>query len=112
MATEKSPKNVREINLAGLIAKVKELGPSTYSNHMQCLITSHEIFLDFYSVTPNPNADNVEVKHVQRIILPLDLGKGTATALANVIAIYEEDHHITLPSSRSPQEDDKITIWT
>ena len=112
MATEKGSKGSKEISLTAMMAKIKELGPSTYANHMQCLITSHEIFLDFYSVTPNPNADNIEVKHVQRIILPLDLGKGTATALANVIALYEEDHHTTLPSSRSPQEDDKITIWT
>lgn len=86
--------------------------PDIYANHIQVAISNNEMFLDFFYVKPSlEDATKPVITHVQRTVSPVAMAKGLASALANVIAKYEEDHNLTLPSSREPDPDDKVKIW-
>lgn len=100
------------IDITDLIAKTKEMPEGIYANFAQFLISNHEVFLDFYHVSPKPGGAGLNVQSAQRIIIPLSLAKGTVEALANVIADFEADHGIELINSREPAESDRIHIWS
>jgi hypothetical protein len=102
----------KEIAFLDLVAKTSdsEGQRETYSNHAQVSITNSEILLDFYYVKQNQKGA-LQTVRVQRMILPHSLGKGLTNALANIIAIYEEENGVALPSSRPKQPEDKIEIW-
>lgn len=106
-----SKKISNPINLIDLIGKIKEPAEIEYSNFTQFVITNNELFMDFYFVSPNPGGAGATVKPVRRIILPLNLAKGSVEALANAIADYEADRNITLPNSRGHDPDDKMHVW-
>ena len=84
--------------------------PDIYSNHIQVSISSNEMFLDFYYISPI-SGKQPKITHVQRVVAPVAMTKGLASALANIVAQYEDDHNVTLPTSRETQPEDKITIW-
>jgi hypothetical protein len=95
-------------------AKIDESHPDIYANHAQVVMTNNELILDFYYIAPNPSPSktvNMQATRTQRIVLPLYSAKGIATAIANTIAIFEEDHNITLPNQRVAPAEDKIKIW-
>lgn len=95
-----------------LVKAVRSDNPDFYSNHVQVSISANELFIDFYYLSPTPgNAAKPIAKHIQRTISPIALAKGLASALANVIATYEEEHNVTLPTTREPGAEDKIKIW-
>lgn len=110
MPTKKTPAS--EISVASLLAKAgKAYDHDIYANHIQMTITANELFVDFYYISPASGKSTPNTEHVQRAILPMNVAKGLATALANVVAKYEAENNITLPNSRDPDPDDKITIW-
>lgn len=104
-----------EISIPELLAKAAQApeNPDLYVNHAQIVITNNEIVVEFYYLSPTNIVTNLQVKATlkQRIILPHALGKGLATALANVIASYEDDNETVLPNNRIKAEDEKIVIW-
>ena len=102
--------NPKEIHVNELIDKAnKTYERDVYANHVQVALTQNELFVDFYYVTPLGNKP--ELQHVQRMVLPVSLAKGMASAIANVVALFEEDHNQTLANSREPDPEDKINIW-
>jgi hypothetical protein len=113
MATKKS--TAREnLSPQDLIKKIKsdvEI-KSTYSNHAQITVSANEMVIDFYTLEESIRHDGERMaSHTQRVILPLSIGKGLASALANVVAAYEDATGTTLPNLRRKEEYDKITIW-
>lgn len=83
-----------------------------YSNHVKIGITSNEIILDFYLLTfKSEEGLKPTAIPIQRINLPIGLGKGLATAIANVIATFEADNMTTINNQREAQPEDKIVIW-
>lgn len=108
----KSTAVTQVVNAQSLVSKAidKSTGVPLYANHAQFLMTDKEISIDFYFIGLSHQA-KVEAIFVQRIVVPLVLGKGFATGLANAIANYELGVNVTLPNLRSPFPEDKITIW-
>ncbi len=100
------------VNAQSLVSKAidKSTGLPIYANHAQFLMTDKEICIDFYFIGLS-HQSKIEAIFTQRIIVPLVLGKGFATGLANAIANYELGENVTLPNLRSPFPEDKITIW-
>lgn len=102
-----------QILVADLLAKAeKTFSGDIYVNHIQVSLTDHELFIDFYYTSPQVSKTSpVKMQHVGRMIAPVALAKGLATALANMVANYEADNNVNLPNSRIPDPSDKITIW-
>ncbi len=100
------------VNAQSLISKAldKSTGLPLYANHAQFLMSDKEISIDFYFMGLS-HQGKAEAVFLQRIVVPLVLGKGFATGLANAIANYELGENVILPNSRSPFPEDKITIW-
>lgn len=102
----------KDITVADLLSKAgKTFDRDSYSNHIQVAITANELFIDFYYISPAAGKSTPTMDHVQRIVIPVSIAKGLATALANVVVSYEAEHDTTLPNSREPDPEDKITIW-
>jgi len=97
-----------------LVAKVikPEDAKDLYANYAQVMVTSSEMFLDFFYLSRALGKNtSVKATHVQTIIIPHGLAKGLTLAIANSIATYEDDNNVNLPNQRGKQEGDKITIW-
>lgn len=104
-----------EVPLVELLdgASMDEARPDMYSNHVQIILSTHEMMLDFYTIGPGHRSNkHLKATFTQRIILPIAMAKGLATAVANAVANHEENTKETLPNSRTPSEDDKVAIWT
>lgn len=91
-----------------------------YANHAQVTLTNNELVLDFYYLSPDPaiitgkthsRSKEAIALHVQRTVAPLSLAKGLATAIANVVAVFEAEKSTTIPTTRTRMPEDKITIW-
>ena len=90
----------------------KSFTSDVYANHVQVVLTNNELFLDFYYISPQASEEiPVKAVYAGRIIAPVGMAKGIATALANVVANHEEKHGIVMPNSRKSDQEDKITIW-
>ena len=102
-----------DIPISELMGKAKsDIEFPNYSNHVQVYITQNELTLDFYYLSiQQGKKPNVQAKHTDRIVLPLNIAKGLASALANAIAQHEEDNEVTLPDSRGAQPSDKFNLW-
>lgn len=103
-----------EYKTSELVTKAEPTGnPDLYANHAQVSITANELFLDFYYISPKLSEPTKPVaKLIQRVVVPIGLGKGFTSAIANVIANFEAANNITLPLSREPQEEDRINLWS
>lgn len=87
-------------------------GQGVYANHSQFIVTSSEVFIDLYLVTPIPgHPAEPHAKFVQRIILPHSSVKGFVTGLANAVAGHEGKADIVIPNRREKAETDTIEIW-
>lgn len=106
-------KRKSEYTAAELLPKAKPSeSPDIYANHIQVSVSGNEIFLDFYYISPNiSDPQKPTIQHIQRTVSPIPLAKGLATAIANVVAMFEKDHDVVLPSARETNEMDLITIW-
>lgn len=102
-----------QIDVSDLIEKAeKTFASDVYANHIQVTLTANELLLDFYYISPQPHkAEPVKMLHIGRMISPVGMAKGLATALANVVANHEAAHDLVLPNLRTPNPEDKITIW-
>ena len=100
------------VSVASLINKAvdKSSGVPLYANHAQFLITDKEICIDLYFMGLTHQA-KAEAVFLQRVVIPLVLGKGFATGLANAIASYESGESVIIENKRPPSSDDKVTIW-
>jgi len=117
MSKEKSvteKKSFHAISLSGLLEKsIEDAAPDLYVNHAQFHISGNEVFIDLFYISPNIKKEGeVIATFKQRVILPQTLAKGFATALANAVALYEANTNTIIPNKRSPQPEDKITIWS
>jgi hypothetical protein len=111
---DKMIKTTNEISINEVITKAqkREGEQDIYANHAQVAITNNEIFIDFYYVAPDiGKVISAKATHVQRMIIPLSLGKGLASAIANTVATFEAENSTSLPNYRGIQEGDKIKIW-
>jgi hypothetical protein len=87
-------------------------GPGLYANEARFSVSQNEIIIDFYAIGPSARAiKEPEPIHIQRILLPIGIGKGFVTGLANSIARFEKALNVTLPNPRGKTEDDIIEIW-
>lgn len=104
----------KTVTINDLISKIKadDMPDEVYSNFVQFLISGNEVYIDFYQVSPVPGAKTLAVKMMQRVILPINMAKGTVTALANAIAAHEQNGGEILPNTRPTDPDDKIVIWS
>lgn len=86
--------------------------PELYANHVQMGLTANDLVLDFYRILPDTrSAGSVGITLLQRVIVPLNMVKGLATALANTITQLEIDNNIKIPNLREPMEGEPIRIW-
>jgi hypothetical protein len=110
--SKKNPPSVG-MSLADLAVKSEKVyEKDAYANHVQVSLSTTELFVDFFFVSPQfSTTAPVKTQHVGRLITSVALAKGLASALANVVASHEEEHNIILPNSRTPDPDDKIVIW-
>lgn len=108
-----TPKTKTEITTSELLAKAKPANnPDFYANHIQVSISSNELFIDFYYISPVVGSSSKPTaQHIQRTVSPIGMAKGLASALANIVAAYEAEHNVTLPSSREADPNDKINLW-
>jgi hypothetical protein len=75
-------------------------------------VNPNEIFIDFYHLQPTPgDPSNVQGLFIERVVLPIGLGKGFTTGLANLIAGYEKALGVVVPNNREPEPSDTIKIW-
>lgn len=103
------------LDLTDIITKAVSIqtGSDIYSNHAQIVMSSNELLIDFYQISPSiGKQSNAEAKHIQRVILPHSLVKGFVSAIANTIADFEEKMNINLVDNRGYKEDDKLSIWS
>jgi hypothetical protein len=102
-----------EITIRDLIKNsIDKSSPTIYANHAQFGMTGNEIFVDFYRLEPNPGVTPTPSAYfVQRIIIPVSLGKGFAVGLANLIDGFERSSGIAIPNNRAPDPQDTIRIW-
>lgn len=83
-----------------------------YANHVQIGITANDVVLDFYRILPDTTSPkNISISLLQRTIIPLNMVKGLATALANSITQLEIDNNIKVPNLREPVKGEPIKIW-
>ena len=106
----------RSVNINSLLSKASNVteAPRTYSNHVQFTINLNEIFIDFYRLEPtpgNPTANSPEVTLLHRMVIPIGLGKGFATGMANLIAGFEKATGLVTQNNREPDPEDVIVIW-
>lgn len=93
-------------------ATVKESESGVYANHARFSITGNEIVVDFYLISSAfKKGEKPKSIHVKRVLLPVGLGKGFATGLANAIANFENTTGIEIPNQRDKLENDVIEIW-
>ena len=103
----------KQVDINQIVAKdTLAEGASPYSNFAQVSISNFELIIDFYQLQPTPGRNPpVSAVQVHRVLIPLSLGKGLATAMANVIASYEAENNVVIPNGREPDPTDKIKIW-
>jgi hypothetical protein len=106
------PREYVDLNSVIKAAKNQEDAPRLYANHATFSITMNEIHIDLYRIEPN-EADSRKIKAVmlQRLIIPIGLAKGFATALANLIAGYEKITGLKIPNNRTRDESDAFVLW-
>ncbi len=106
--------NQGEVQIAPALSKAgPPQNPPIYVNHALFTMTTHEVIIDLYKLSPVPNSNppKAEAEYVQRIYLPHSLAKGFVTGLANVIGSYEKDNNQQIINNRNPSEDDNVVIW-
>ena len=111
MAKSKSIKKVRSTTLMSE-AKVEQDRNDIYANYASISATANELFIDYFMISPKiASTSDVQIEHVKRVVTPISIAKGLASAIANTIAQYEEDTGNTLPNTRDSADTDKIKIW-
>ena len=110
---EKKENKFKEYKISDLMDSAEVLdNPDLYINHARFLVTSSEIVIDLYKISPGQREElSVKAEKIQRLILPHSLGKGFVEGLANAINIYEEDNKVKLVNSRVSGPRDKIKVW-
>lgn len=115
MAKRKYPTDkVRETPIGTVLANIKDHkdAPRIYANHAQFGINLNEIFIDFYRIEPDPADGTRPVgTFLQRVIVPIGLGKGFASGMANLVDGFEKATGMEVPNNRKRFEDDTIDIW-
>ncbi|HSW63406.1 MAG TPA: DUF3467 domain-containing protein [Dissulfurispiraceae bacterium] len=102
-----------DVNAELAKAEEKQQGPDIYSNNMQVYLTANEMVLDFFYITPMPGKhDTLKMQHMQRVLLPSSLAKGTASALVNVIKQFEQDTGVQIFDTRGKHDTDLVDLWT
>lgn len=104
----------KEVQISHILKEIGEPeNQSLYANHAQFSMTTHEIIIDLFKISPVPgsNPQHVKSEYLQRIFIPHSLGKGFATALANIIDSYERDNNVQVQNNRTPPKEDTIVIW-
>jgi hypothetical protein len=88
-------------------------GAAKYATFAAFRVFNSDLFIDFYQTAPEDRSGRTVLCHhlVERIALPLDIVKGFATGLANVVATVESNQNIVLPNHRQASPEDKIKIW-
>jgi hypothetical protein len=77
-----------------------------YVNNVRINVGLNEVTLDFFYVSPNPKNPQGEpqVKHSQRIILPVSVAKETGELLMSSMLRWEETFGVALPFSSQSEE--------
>ena len=103
----------KEYKISDLMNSAEVLdNPDIYINHARFMVTSSEIVIDLYKISPLQGEDlTVKSERVQRLFLPHSLGKGFVEGLANAINNFEEDNNVKLINSRARAPRDKIKVW-
>jgi hypothetical protein len=70
-----------------------------YANNVRIHVSTSEVIIDFYFGSPNPKQPRGEpqVKHIQRMVLPITIAKDMGEILVNSVLRWEEDFGVTLP---------------
>ena len=108
-------KNPKEISIPELLQKAEtaQANPEIYANHVQVNINLTDLTLDFFRIQSMPgHVDRVKAVFLQRVVLPINMGKGLTSALANLIKSFEKDTGITLLDTRGQMEGDEVNLWT
>jgi hypothetical protein len=111
---QRPSEQVQALNTRTLILNAKDdrPAPTVYANHAQFSMGENELYLDFYRIEPEPaDPRNVQAFLVQRVAIPHGLAKGLATAVANLVAGFENALGIAIPLNRTPDPNDLIKIW-
>lgn len=109
-----TPELNQRVELRPLLEKAQDRRETSiaYANHAQFSVNINEIFIDLYQLGPRPgDPSKIEVVLTQRVVIPVSLGKGFATGLANLIAGLERETGKLVPNNREPDPDDTIVIW-
>ncbi len=71
---------------------------SAYVNTLRFTITSNEVFVDLYSVAPNPkNLDEQQAERIYRFIMSPSVAKDFATKILGGLNNWEAVHSVNLP---------------
>lgn len=84
--------NVLRYNLEEYLptAIEKQTGSDLYSNYVYVIVSEHEVTLDFYRASRIPGKIEIEVVHLQKVFLPLGVGKSLIKALETTLSNYEK----------------------
>lgn len=109
MATQKTgaTNKSRAIKIEDLLSKEREMGPTTYANHVQFTVTPQEILVDFHLIHPGINGQDFRAQHMQRLVLPYGMGRAMVTALSNLLDQTETDRAAGLLDPQPPEEASK-----
>ncbi len=95
-------------DLDDLLNKARDLteGRTNYANTARVAISGAEVYIDLYSLGPDPSEPNKQTAdRVSRIILPIGLGKVLSQLLSSVTSDWENAHGVNLPlSTVAPME--------
>jgi hypothetical protein len=87
-------------NIEDLLARSEstQVGPNIYSNLSKTYVTANECIIDFYLITPPMGKQKVnDVKHVQRVIMPLGMAKSLSTILRDSVDRLAAETGIVVP---------------
>lgn len=80
----------------------KQTSQDLYSNYVHVVVSEHEVMFDFYRVSRIPGKVDIELVHLQKLFLPLGVGKRLIGALETTLSNYEKSSGIKI---ESPEED-------
>lgn len=94
-----------ERNIINIIKNATSVqnGADIYCNHAQISLSINEMTIDLYLLLSKiGSSDEVIATHIQRVIIPLNMAKGLAGAITEMINNFEKETGIKLIDSRFP----------
>ncbi len=80
----------------------------SYVTTLRFTVTSNEVFVDLYTLTPNPaNLSIQQAERICRYVMPVAVAKDFAEKLLKGVSVWEDAHGVNLPLRSTVEELDE-----